>query len=37
METLNQIKSGSTPPPIIVQLGNRGLKIRDVSLDSIRE
>jgi len=37
METLNQIKSGSIPPPIIVQLGNRGLKIRDVDLDSIGE
>ena len=37
MEILNQIKSGSTLPPIMVQLGNRGLKIREVSLDSIGE
>jgi len=37
MEILNQIKSGSTLPPIMVQLGNRGVKIREVSLDSIGE
>ena len=37
METLNQIKSGSNPPPIIVQLGSRGVNIEDVNLDSIGE
>ena len=37
MEILNEIRSGFSPPPIIVQLGNRGLKISEVKLDSIGE
>jgi hypothetical protein len=35
MSTLNKTKAGSTPPPILVQPGSRGVPIKNVPLDPI--
>jgi RHS repeat-associated protein len=35
MNTLNQTKAGSTPPPITVQAGKNGTRISDVTLDAV--
>ena len=33
MDTLNKTKSGSKPPDILIQPGNKGTRIKDVEFD----
>ena len=32
-DTLDKTKAGSTPPPITIQPGNRGIRVRDIEID----